>query len=273
MPSTARRSTTLAGAGLALLLVAGCASSGVNKGQINIISLEEEWQLGQQLERDIARQMPLVEDRAALAYVNAVGQRIVRQTELGQLPWEFHIVANKEVNAFNIPGGHVYVNSGLIEATDDVAEFAAVLAHEISHGVSRHGTEQLTRAYGISALGSVLLGQNPRVYEEILAQVLAQGSMARFSRSAENEADNLGVRYMYEAGYDPQGMVQMFRGLLEQRRRQPSSVEQFFATHPLTEERIANVQKEITALPQRAGLTRQDPEYRELQSRVARYGR
>ena len=103
--------------------------------------------------------------------------------------------------------------------------------------------------------------------------MLAQGSMARFSRSAENEADNLGVRYMYEAGYDPQGMVQMFRGLLEQRRRQPSSVEQFFATHPLTEERIANVQKEITALPQRAGLTRQDPEYRELQSRVARYGR
>ena len=273
MPSINHRPAALAGGALVVLLVAGCASSGVNKGQFNIISLQEEWQLGQQLERDIARQLPLVEDRAALAYVNAVGQRIVRQTELGQLPWKFHIVGSKEVNAFNVPGGHVYVNSGLITSTGDVAEFAAVLAHEISHGVSRHGTEQLSRAYGISALGSVLLGQNPKVYEQILAQVLAQGSMARFSRSAENEADRLGVRYMFEAGYDPNGMVSMFRGLLEQRRRQPSSVEQFFSTHPLTEDRIATVQKDISTLPRRTGLTSRDPQYRDLQSRVARFSR
>jgi predicted Zn-dependent protease len=273
MPPTDLRRPALAGVALCVALAAGCASSGVNKGQINLISLQEEWQLGQQLERDIARQMPLVDDRAALAYVNAVGQRIVRQTELAQLPWEFHIVANPEVNAFNIPGGHVYVNSGLITSTDDVAEFAAVLAHEISHGVSRHGTEQLSRAYGISAIGSVLLGQNPKVYEQILAQVLAQGSLARFSRSAEVEADRLGVHYMFGAGYEPNGMVDMFRGLLEQRRRQPSSVEQFFATHPLTEDRIGTVQQEIAQLPRRAGLTTTDPEYDRLQSRVARYGR
>ena len=275
MPPTPHRSATVAGAavGLSLLVFAACASSGVNQGQLNLISLQEEWQLGQQLEADIARKLPLVEDRAALAYVDSIGQRIVRQTEMAQLPWEFHIVASKEVNAFNIPGGHVYVNSGLIESADTVGEFAAVLAHEISHGVSRHGTEQLSRAYGINAIGSVLLGQNPAVYEQILAQVLAQGSMARFSRSAENEADRLGVRFMFDAGYDPRGMVAMFRGLLEQRRRAPSSVEQFFATHPLTEDRIATVQQEIAQLPQRSGLTTRDPQYAELQSRVSRYGR
>lgn len=275
MPPIRKPSAAVAGVAFALsvAVLAGCASSGVNRGQLNLISLQEEWQLGQQLEADVARQLPLVEDRAALAYVNSVGQRIVRQTEMAQLPWKFHIVANKEVNAFNIPGGHVYVNSGLIESADTVGEFAAVLAHEISHGVSRHGTEQLSRAHGINAIGSVLLGQNPRVYQQILAQVLAQGSMARFSRSAENEADRLGVRYMYEAGYDPRGMVEMFRGLLEQRRRSPSSVEQFFATHPLTEDRIASVQREIAQLPQRSGLTTRDPQYAELQSRVSRYGR
>jgi beta-barrel assembly-enhancing protease len=273
MPTIHRRHSAFAVVALTVILVGACASSGVNRGQFNIISLEEEWRLGQQLERDIARQLPLVEDRAALAYVNAVGQRIVRQTELAQLPWRFHIVAGKDVNAFNIPGGHVYVNSGLISTAGDVSEFAAVLAHEISHGVSRHGTEQLSRAYGINALGSVLLGQNPKMYEQILAQVLAQGSMARFSRSAENEADRLGVRYMYEAGYDPNGMVKMFRRLLEQRRRQPSSVERFFSTHPLTEDRITSVQRDISALPQRAGLTSRDPEYQQLQSRVSRYGR
>ena len=278
MPAQARRPRALAGAAVAVAIAAavlatGCASSGVNQGQINVISLQEEWQLGQQLSRDIARQMPLVQDRAAVAYVNSVGQRIVRRTEMAQLPWEFHIVASPEVNAFNIPGGHVYVNAGLISSTRDVGEFAGVLAHEISHGVSRHGTEQLTRAYGISILGSVLLGENPAVYEQILAQVLAQGSMARFSRGAENEADRLGVRYMFDAGYDPQGMVQMFRGLLAQRQRQPGSVERFFASHPLTEDRIATVQQEIAALPRRADLTRTDPGYRDLQSRVSRYGR
>ena len=255
------------------LAVAGCASSGVNKGQLNLISLQEEWQLGQQLEADLARQLPLVNDRAALAYVNEVGQRLVRQTEMANLPWEFHLVASREVNAFNIPGGHVYVNTGLIAEADDAAEFAGVMAHEISHGVSRHGTEQLSRAYGISILGGILLGQNPAAYQQILAQILAQGSLARFSRSAETEADRLGVRSMYGAGYDPRGLVDIFQKLLSARQRRPSSVERFFSTHPLTEERISDAQKEIASLPQRGGLVEREGGFEELQSRVARYGR
>ncbi len=109
------------------------------------------------------------------------------------------------VNAFNIPGGHVYVNTGLVEAAPDAAAFAGVLAHEIGHGVARHGTEQLTKVYGINILGGVLLGQNPKAYEQILAQILAGGAVARFSRADESEADELGVRYSYEAGLRPDG--------------------------------------------------------------------
>ncbi|MDX1661415.1 MAG: M48 family metalloprotease, partial [Gemmatimonadota bacterium] len=117
---------------VAIALV-GCASSGVNKGDFNLVSYEEEWQLGAQLERDIDRQMDVLHDRASTAYVSRIGQRIVAQTELARAPWEFHVVADPSINAFNIPGGHVYVHTGLICATDNVAELAGVMAHEVAH--------------------------------------------------------------------------------------------------------------------------------------------
>ena len=251
--------------------LSGCASSGVNQGDVNLVSLEEEWALGRKLEADIARQVRLVSDSSIAGYVNTVGQRIVRQTELGRLPWEFHVIADPEVNAFNIPGGHVYVNTGLIAAADDVGELAGVLGHEISHGVARHGTEQLTRVYGLNILAGVLLGNDPQTYERILAQILGTGAIARFSRSAEEEADRLGVRFMYEAGYDPNGMVRMFEGLLNRRRSQPSSVDKFFATHPLTEDRIRETRQEIAKLPPKSGLVSRDSAYQSVRREVGRY--
>jgi len=252
---------------LSALLAAACASSGVNQGDFNLVSLEEEWQLGQKLERDLAKQLRLVNDRAALSYVNRVGQRIVSQTEMRNLPWEFHIVADNEVNAFNIPGGHVYVNTGLINAADNVAEFTGVLAHEISHGVSRHGTEQLTRSYGLSIVASLLLGENPAVYQQILAQIVGTGALARFSREAEREADHLGVNYMARAGYDPMGMASMFEELLRRRGSQPGAVGQFFATHPLTEDRIRDVRAQAEGID-RSRLASRDSGYQSLRQRV-----
>lgn len=269
-PKTPRPVTALTAAGLALVavLAAACASTGVNRGDFNLISLEEEWQLGRQLERDLAQRLRLVNDRSALAYVDRVGQRIVDQSEMRDLPWEFHIVADPEVNAFNIPGGHVYVNTGLIAAADNVAEFTGVLSHEIAHGVARHGTEQLTRSYGLSVVAGLLLGENPATYEQILAQIVGSGALARFSRDAEREADHLGVIYMSRAGYDPLGMATMFEELLERRRRQPGAVEQFFSSHPLTEERIRSVRAQAAEID-RSGLASRDRGYQNLRQRVA----
>lgn len=252
---------------LAALVAAACASSGVNQGDFNLVSLEEEWQLGQKLERDLAKQLRLVNDRAALSYVNRVGQRIVNQTEMRDLPWKFHIVADPEINAFNIPGGHVYVNTGLIGAADNVAEFTGVLAHEISHGVARHGTEQLTRSYGLSIVASLLLGENPAVYQQILAQIVGTGALAKFSREAEREADHLGVNYMARAGYDPMGMATMFEELLRRRGSQPGAVGQFFSTHPLTEDRIRDVRAQAAGID-RSRLASRDPGYQNLRQRV-----
>jgi len=256
-------------AGLAAL---GCATSGVNKGDFNLVSYQEEWQLGQQLEQDIARQLPLVDDREALRYLNRMGQRIVAQTELAEAPWEFHIVADPQINAFNIPGGHVYVNAGLVQAADNAAELAGVVAHEISHGVSRHGTEQLSKAYGFNIVAGLALGQNPPLYPQLVTQIVGAGTFAKWGRDAEREADRLGVVYMTGAGYDPHGMVTMFQELVSRRQRDPGALDQFFASHPLTEERIENVRLHIEELGVSAdqNLILDDPGFEEFQRRLAR---
>ena len=217
------RSTALASSvALVSLLALSCATSGVNSGDFNLISLDEEWQLGAQLERDLSKQVKLVGTAGRSTISNRVGHAIVDQTELRDREWTFHLVDDPAVNAFNVPGGHVYVNTGLVEAAPDAAAFAGVLAHEIGHGVARHGTERLTKVYGINILGGVLLGQNPKAYEQILAQILAGGAVARFSRADEREADELGVRYSYEAGYDPMGLPRMLEVLAREASATPA---------------------------------------------------
>lgn len=253
---------------IVLLPLVGCASSGVNKGDFNIVSQQEEWQLGTQLAADIAKQLPLFRDSSARAYLNQMGQRIVNKTELASAPWTFEIVDSPEVNAFSIPGGRVYVNRGLITAADTEAKLTGVLAHEISHVVARHATEQLSTQYGLGIVAGLVLGQNPAVYQQILAQVIGGGALARFSRANEFEADELGVRSMAAAGYDPRGMASMFQELIERERSQPSAVARFFASHPLTSERIEEVNRQIAKMPRSGNLINDRQSYQEFRRRA-----
>ena len=256
---------TLVGFGLG-----GCATTGVNSGDFNLVSLEEEWQLGQQLERDIGQQVDVLNDPTLTRYVDRIGQRIVAKTELGRQPWRFYVVNDDAINAFNVPGGIVYINTGLIAAAANTAELAGVIAHEVAHGVSRHGTERLTKTYGLNIGAGLLLGNDPGAVSQIAAQLAGGGAIAKFSRDDEREADVLGVRYMAQAGYNPEGMATMFDKLMDDRRRRPSSVEQFFSTHPLTEERIATVRREARKYPTR-GLTTNDGQYASIRARARRY--
>jgi len=252
-----------------MLFTLACGSgTGVNKSDLNIISIEEEWQLGNQLATDIAKQMKILNDPAANAYINQLGSSIVRNTELASMPWQFHIVDDPAVNAFAIPGGHVYVHTGLIAAAANASELAGVMAHEISHGVARHGTEQYTRQYGLSVVAGVVLGQNPAAYQQILAQILAGGALSRYSRAAEQEADRLGVRYMSAAGFNPRGMVTLFQELLRREKGEPGRVQQFFATHPLTTARIRDVENEIAKLPANSALRTDDTEFQSIKRRL-----
>lgn len=252
---------------LASLLAAGCGSSG-GAGDFNLISLEEEWQLGAQLSREVASQVRLNNDPAVNAYVQNMGQRIVAQAAppFNQLPWQFHVVDDNAINAFAIPGGHVYVHTGLIQNADNASELAGVMAHEISHVLARHSTEMISRQYGLSIIAGAVLGQNPGQLAQIAAQLVAGGALARFSREAEREADNIGIQAMAAAGYNPNGMASMFEELLEHRQGQPSRVEQFFSTHPLTEDRIRDARNRAQQIGNR-GIT-DEPQFQEIQRRV-----
>lgn len=155
----------------------GCVGTGINKGDFSLISIGEEWQLGEQLSQDIAKEMTILQDPQINAFVTRIGHLILAQagsdTPVAARPWEFHVVDNKDLNAFNIPGGHVYVHSGLIAEAAGYHELVAVMGHEVSHGLARHGVENLSKQYGIIALASLILGNNPAAYQEILASVLA----------------------------------------------------------------------------------------------------
>ena len=249
------------------LPLAGCATLGLD--DFNLISLEEEWAMGEQLERDVAQQVRLSNDRTLNNYISRLGQQVVAQTPMANLPWRFHVVEDDAINAFNVPGGLVYVNTGLIAAADNTAELMGVISHEIAHGVERHGTERLTKAYGLNAGAAILLGQDPGLAGQIAAQVAGGGAIAKFSRDAEREADRLGVRYMARAGYNPEGMATMFQKLIADRQRSPGSVEQFFSTHPLTEDRIRDVRSEARKYPTR-GLTTNDGQFSSMRARARR---
>ncbi|HEV7238020.1 MAG TPA: M48 family metallopeptidase [Thermoanaerobaculia bacterium] len=263
-----KRNTSLAAVALAALLAISCGSSGGGAGDFNLISIEEEWQLGQQLSQDVARQVRLSNDSTLNSYVSNMGQRIVAQTPapFNQLPWHFHVVDDPAINAFAIPGGHIYVHTGLIANADNAAELAGVMAHEISHVTARHTTEQITRQYGLSVLAGLVLGQDPGALAQIAAQIVAGGALARFSRAAEEEADELGIRAMAAAGYNPIGMATMFEELLEHRQGQPGRVEQFFSTHPLTEERARNARQRAEQIGDRGTLD--EPGFQAARARV-----
>lgn len=256
---------------LALVLVTfgaiGCGSTG-GAGDFNLISIEEEWQLGAQLSQDVEKQVRLSNDAAANAYVRDLGNRIVRQAAppFNQLPWEFHVVQDDSINAFAIPGGHVYVNTGLIKTADSASELAGVMAHEIAHVLARHSTEQLSRQYGLSVIAGAVLGQNPGQLTQIAAQIVAGGALARFSRDAEREADNIGIQAMAAAGFNPNGMASMFEKLLATRQGQPGRLEQFFSTHPLTEDRIRDSRSRAEQIGNR-GIT-DEPQFQEIRRRV-----
>jgi predicted Zn-dependent protease len=252
---------------LIAFLAGGCGSGGLGGGT-GSVSLDQEWQLGDQLAAQVASQVKLSNDSQALAYVTSIGERIHRATPLAGRPFHFYIVNDPSVNAFALPGGHVYVNSGLIAQADHVNMLAGAMAHEISHVVARHSIQQMQQAQGINVLGAILLGQNPSALQQILGQVVAGGAMAHFSRADEKQADDLGLGYMKAAGYDPHGMLDMFQKLASLEKSSPGAVEKFFLDHPVTTDRIHDITNRINQMGATSG-TVDDPEYQTIRRRVS----
>lgn len=254
---------------LALGLVAGSAGLAACG-----IGTQQEVEMGREYAAEINRQLPIVDDPQIHQYINQLGNRIQRQPGNRDIPYTYYVVNIEEVNAFAVPGGFVYLNRGLIERTENLSELAGVLAHEIAHVEARHSVEMLERLQAAQAgvaIASVLLGGPPGGLAGAAVDVGATLYFASHSRAAEREADAIAVDLLPGAGIDPNGLVTFFQKLLEERQRSPAQVEQWFATHPLTEERIVDTRGMIAELPPERlrGLEVTSAEYRAFRNRVA----
>jgi beta-barrel assembly-enhancing protease len=220
---------------------------GVGKG-INFYSLEREMALGKGLAQEVERSSKLIDDPVVSEYVNRVGQNLVRNSD-AKVPFTIKVIDSDVVNAFALPGGFFYVNSGLILRADTEAELAGVMAHEIAHVAARHGTKNATKGElaQMATIPLILLGPGGwagyGLYEGLNFAIPM--SFLKFSRDAEYEADYLGLQYMYVAGYDPNSFVTFFEKVEAEEKRQPGTVPKFFSTHPPTPERVVAIQKEI----------------------------
>jgi predicted Zn-dependent protease len=216
------------------------------------ISQQQEIQMGQEYAQQINAQLPIVQDPELNRYINVLGDSIARLTSRKDLDWHFFIVDSKEVNAFAVPGGYVYVNRGLIERSDKMDEVAGVLGHEIGHVVRRHTVKQMEKEQGANigiTLACVLTGVCNSQVAGAAINIAGSAVFARFSRSDEAEADQEGFNNVVHAGISPEGMVSMFQKLLEERKNRPAGVEAWFLTHPLEEDRITAIQSRINQLP------------------------
>ena len=243
----------------------------VGKG-LNFYSIEKEIALGKQLAQEVARQTKLLDDPIIGEYVNRVGQNLVRNSD-SRFAFQFQVIDDDTPNAFALPGGFVFVNTGLIKIADEEDEFAAAVAHEIAHVAARHMTRQATKAQLASMLNmpaSVILGGGWGGYAGRQAMGLVMPTMfMKFSRGDESEADYLGVQYMYAAGYDPTGAISIFEKLESLRRKSPGFVDRMLSSHPLDADRIKRTEKEIDdILPSKGEYVVTTSEYRDMRERL-----
>jgi len=222
----------------------------VGKG-INFYSIEKEIALGKGLAQEVERSSKLIDDPVVTEYVNRVGQNLVRNSD-ARVPFTIKVIDSDEVNAFALPGGFFYVNSGLILRAQEESELAGVMAHEISHVTARHGTKNATKGemMQLATIPLMLLGPagwaGYGLYEGL--NIAIPLTYLKFSRDSEREADFLGLQYMYKAGYDPNAFVTFFERIQADDKRRPGTIPKVFSTHPPTPDRIESAQKEIARI-------------------------
>ena len=220
----------------------------VGKG-VNFYSLEKEIALGKQLAQEVERQAKIIDDPVIAEYVNRVGQNLVRNSD-AKVPFTIKVLDSEEVNAFALPGGFFFVNSGLILKADNESELAGVMAHEIAHVAARHGTRQATRGTIINYASIPLIfmgGWTGYAIRQGAGLAIPLGFLT-FSRGFEAEADMLGLEYMYKAGYDPTSFVDFFEKIQTLEKKKPGTLSKVFSTHPMTDDRIKSAQKNISEI-------------------------
>jgi predicted Zn-dependent protease len=237
------------------------------------ISTQQEVQMGTEYAQQINAQLPIIKDPEVVRYINVLGDSIAKLADDRNLGWQFFVVNSNEVNAFAVPGGYVYVNRGLIERTQRMDQLAGVLGHEIGHVVRRHSVQQMEKAQDANigvTLACVLTGVCNNQATAAAINVGGSALFAKFSRDDEAQADEEGVKNVVRAGIDPRAIPEMFRILLDERERSPSTVSSWFATHPMEEDRIKATEAQIAKINPAilSGLTKDSRSFQSFKERV-----
>jgi beta-barrel assembly-enhancing protease len=213
---------------------------------LNFYSLEREIAVGQEFAKEVEQTSKLITDPAIAEYVNRIGQNLVRNSD-SRVPFTIKVIDSGEINAFALPGGFFYVDSGLILAAESESELAAIMAHEIAHVAARHATKNMTKQqiWNMASIPLMFVGGPAGLAIAEVANIVVPMSFLKFSRDSEREADMLGLQYDYAAGYDPQAFIQFFERLKAQEKQKHSKIAKMFSTHPMTADRITAAQSEI----------------------------
>ena len=239
----------------------------------NFTSLESEMAMGRQMAAELERQVRLVDDPVVNEFVNRVGQNLVRNSD-AQVPFTFRVIEDDSINALALPGGFVFINTGVILTSDEEAELAGVMAHEIAHVTARHGTENATKGQIINwaSIPLIFLGGVAGFGIRQAAGFAIPAQFMSFSRGAEEEADYLGSQYAYKTGYDPNAAVTFFEKIQARETAKPGTISSLFASHPATGDRIEKVQKNIAlVLPERDQYVLTTSEFLDVQQRLIDY--
>jgi len=240
-------------------------------GGMDWYSIESEIRMGKQYSVQIEASVKIVTDPVINEYVNRVGQNIVRNSDC-KIPFTIKVIDSDVINAFAIPGGFFYVNSGLILAADEEAELAGVMAHEIAHVCARHATRQMTKGQlaNYLTLPVIFIGGPAGIAARQALGIALPMTFLKFTRGYEAQADYLGIQYMYKAGYDPNSFVTFFEKIQAQEKKKPGTMAKIFSDHPPTPDRIEKSQTEIaTILPPRDQYIETTSEFNDMKARLA----
>jgi len=246
-----------------------------NRGLGDWYSLDTDIKIGKQYAMMVEQNAKLIQDPVVTEYVNRIGQNLVRNSD-AKVPFTIKVIDSDEINAFALPGGFFYVNSGLLLAADEEAELAGVMAHEIAHVCARHATREMTRAnyaqIATTPLMFVITSWGMYEATNIALGLAMPMAFMKFSRNFESEADYLGLEYMYKAGYDPQAFVSFFEKIEAREKKKPGTLSKAFASHPPTPERIAKSESEIKdLLPGRSEYVVDTSEFDSVKARLAAF--
>jgi predicted Zn-dependent protease len=244
---------------------------GGGRGVGNWYSLETEIRMGREYAQMIDTTVKLVQDPVITEYVNRIGQNIVRNSD-ARVPFTIKVIDSDEVNAFALPGGFFYVNTGLLLVADEEAELAGVMAHEVAHVAARHAMRQMTRGNlaNLASIPLIVVGGGIGYAARSAAGIGVPISFMKFSRGFEEEADYLGLQYMYKAGYDPQSFLTFFEKIQAKEKKKPGTLSKVFASHPPLESRVSKIQRQTdTKLPSRLHYVVTTSEFDDIRSRLA----